>query len=495
MSERGGQSPNRFRAYLADMSIQRRVFLVLLLLSLLLGISIIIPGYLKIRHFEWLEARDHALARSQHLHAEIEERIAILEKAGVAEIESYVLQSKIDLIEEFSTAEADTRVSLHVAEAGGRLLLDGGDGISQAIEQGLLLQMTASEDNYLSHRFQGQNWLTTFVQHEPWGWHLISMISEREVYHESNQYLQYVIVISAVVLLLILILFIALTRDLRNGIGTILSQLESIGKGHYDQRLEVTGPGELGLLQKSINAMVDQIELEIMTRKGVEKDLNTARIQAEETSQVSSGQVIELGKQFKNSMNSVCGFSELLLKTDLDERQRTYIENILKANRQLMLLVNDMLSLSGIDNSHQTASCKFNPDAVANHALLDDIEVLLLEMDPLNQGYVREVLETNRLRVVETEPDARPGMEPGTHRVDLVLLDDHQIGHTTKAQSAFMHAHLAPYLGEVPILIITSENNPRQAERYRNAGATACIAKPFNSTELLNKISELVTAT
>ncbi|MCP4010435.1 MAG: HAMP domain-containing protein [Proteobacteria bacterium] len=485
---------SRYRARFNGVSIQYRVFMVLLLLSVLLGTSIIIPGYLKIRHFEWLEAKEYGLDTALHMRDKIERRITVLEKAGVAEIESYIEQSKQDLLAEFKAAEPGQRVTIHIITAAGRVLFDGGDASPLPLAQGLLQQIDSTETNHLLYESLEQNWLTSFVKHEPWDWYLLSMMSEREVYHQSSMYLQYVIAISAVMLLFITCLFVVLARGLRNGITTTIEQLESIGKGRYDQRLEVTGPGELGVLQKSMNAMINQTEIEIMTRKSVEQDLNTARLQAEEDSHIKEGKVIELRKQFKSSITGVCGFSELLLKTNLEDHQRVYVETILKAHKQLISLIDDRPPLSGIAAEQTTMSRTRGLVSAGDQTLLRGIKVLLLEMAPLNHEYISEVLEDNQLWIVNSRRNNGSGNKPDNHQVDLVLLDDHFAGRSIDEQTEFVLNNLSPYLGEVPILVIVSENGPLHYELYLKAGASAFITKPFSSTELLNKISGLFTA-
>lgn len=70
---------------------------------------------------------------------------------------------------------------------------------------------------------------------------------------------------------------------------------------------------------------------------------------AEQASQAKTRFLATLGHEVRTPMTGVLGMTELLLRTGLDDRQRTYAEKIQGAGDHLMRLVNDALDLARIE--------------------------------------------------------------------------------------------------------------------------------------------------
>ncbi len=71
---------------------------------------------------------------------------------------------------------------------------------------------------------------------------------------------------------------------------------------------------------------------------------------AEQASLAKTRFLATLGHEVRTPMTGVLGMSELLLNTDLDERQRSYIDAIRRAGAHLLRLVNDALDLARIES-------------------------------------------------------------------------------------------------------------------------------------------------
>ncbi|KAB7772162.1 histidine kinase [Xanthomonas maliensis] len=71
---------------------------------------------------------------------------------------------------------------------------------------------------------------------------------------------------------------------------------------------------------------------------------------AEQASLAKTRFLATLGHEVRTPMTGVLGMSELLLKTGLDERQRSYTESIRRAGAHLLRLVNDALDLARIES-------------------------------------------------------------------------------------------------------------------------------------------------
>ena len=113
----------------------------------------------------------------------------------------------------------------------------------------------------------------------------------------------------------------------------------SVAAGDLTVRLPTGGPGEVGQLERSFNAMADSLQrsrddLEERNRRLVESE----RVKTELVSNVSH--------ELRTPLASVLGFSDLMLKRDVDpEDRRRYLEVIRSEAARLATLLNDLLDL------------------------------------------------------------------------------------------------------------------------------------------------------
>jgi signal transduction histidine kinase len=127
----------------------------------------------------------------------------------------------------------------------------------------------------------------------------------------------------------------AIARPIRLAAGAS-SQLAT---GDLTVRLPTGGPGEVGQLEGSFNAMADSLQrgrddLEERNRRLVESE----RLKTELVSNVSH--------ELRTPLSSILGFSDLMLKRDVDaDDRRRYLEVIRSESARLATLLNDLLDL------------------------------------------------------------------------------------------------------------------------------------------------------
>ena len=86
------------------------------------------------------------------------------------------------------------------------------------------------------------------------------------------------------------------------------------------------------------------IELSETNRK-----FEAARDQAESSDRAKSEFLANMSHEIRTPMNGVLGMAELLAKTDLDTRQQTFTDVIVKSGNALLTIINDILDFSKID--------------------------------------------------------------------------------------------------------------------------------------------------
>jgi signal transduction histidine kinase/DNA-binding response OmpR family regulator len=98
----------------------------------------------------------------------------------------------------------------------------------------------------------------------------------------------------------------------------------------------------VGPMERTITSA--QTGLEAATR-----DAEAARAAAQSADRAKSEFLANMSHEIRTPMNGVLGMAELLAKTELDGRQRTFADVIVKSGNALLTIINDILDFSKID--------------------------------------------------------------------------------------------------------------------------------------------------
>ena len=92
--------------------------------------------------------------------------------------------------------------------------------------------------------------------------------------------------------------------------------------------------------------------VDISERKQVEESLRDAKEAADAATRAKSEFLANMSHEIRTPLNAVIGFSELMLKTKLSNRQRQFISNIRSSGQNLLELIGDVLDISKIEAGH-----------------------------------------------------------------------------------------------------------------------------------------------
>ncbi|GFO59897.1 histidine kinase [Geomonas silvestris] len=154
----------------------------------------------------------------------------------------------------------------------------------------------------------------------------------------------------------------------------------------YSIRAVAPGRNELGKLIDGFNQMLGEIESrdqvlqqyhEELEEKVAQRtqELTSAKEAAEAASRAKSQFLANMSHEIRTPMNGVLGMIDLLLRSDLSDKQQRYAETVRSSADALLGIINDILDFSKIESGKMVLedTC-FNPRSV-----LDDVLSLVAE--------------------------------------------------------------------------------------------------------------------
>lgn len=162
-----------------------------------------------------------------------------------------------------------------------------------------------------------------------------------------NRYGQYLLVFFAIMLFTLLLAYlisIPLQRLISKPILALSQATHDISmRKDYSLRLSKQSNDEIGMLVSGFNEMLAEIERQ-------NKDLIQAKEQAERSAKIKEQFLANMSHEIRTPMNGVKPVIDLMLDTELTDKQRKYIEIIKSSADNLLVIINDILDITKIES-------------------------------------------------------------------------------------------------------------------------------------------------
>jgi CheY-like chemotaxis protein len=188
-----------------------------------------------------------------------------------------------------------------------------------------------------------------------------------------------------------------------------------------------------------------------------------------------------LNHKLRTPLNAIIGFAELLALQPGSTRKDDDVQQILKAARELLAVIERELGE------------RREPEAPAAATATSECDVLYVEDDVINFTLVERILEYRPALNLLHAPQGKLGIKmaeacrPKLILLDLNLSDMH-------GSEVLKRLQEDPATADIPVVVLSADATPSQIERLLTAGARNYLTKPFDLEPFLAVVDEFTAA-
>ena len=137
--------------------------------------------------------------------------------------------------------------------------------------------------------------------------------------------------------------WVLIRRVVLRPLGSLTDQILGIRRsGDLNQRIALARSDEIGTLAEQFDALTGELD-------AAQQQMAIARDEALDLAQLKSEFLATMSHEIRTPMNGVIGMADLLMTTDLDEKQTRFASTIQHSADGLLSIINDILDFSKLD--------------------------------------------------------------------------------------------------------------------------------------------------
>ena len=204
----------------------------------------------------WLETRLAEAVKAA------EEQENILHQYGLENISASVYKAKIDAGAVMLTIKIGQKGYIIVADRKGDIVVHPERSRLKinVSKESWFQEMMQVPQGELTFSSDGTDYLAMYGYFKPWGWYILAVDPEEEVYGPVNSMKSYILLIGLLGSVVLALILMYLTRRLTAPLGVLMEKAELIGKGNLDTRISVSTRDELGKLSGVFNETAGRLQ-------------------------------------------------------------------------------------------------------------------------------------------------------------------------------------------------------------------------------------------
>jgi len=226
----------------------------------LLWIPTVIIGYFTINQIIYELYSQQLMSRLENLNMEITQSYNTLEKAGILELKEYVQGAQDALLEKFDRYRFGETGRIYIINQQGETIHHTSSSSENMLPSSVNYRISMQSSGDLYFNINNEGYFGVFSKSTHWGWAVILVVKEEEIFSSREDYLVTVLTIGLVVVFIVFFASFVFTRKYSSKIILTLDTLARMAAGDHSIRFPESSSDEIGVIQHSVNALITQVE-------------------------------------------------------------------------------------------------------------------------------------------------------------------------------------------------------------------------------------------